>query len=446
MMRVFTLVVACAAIAAAAPVPETTFYKDVLPVLEKNCQSCHRPGEAAPMSFLNYDSTRPYAKAIKAAVLSKKMPPWFADPHYGKFANDRTLADADVKTLVAWVDGGAKAGNPKDGPKAVDWAEGWQIGKPDMIFEVPTAFNVPASGTIDYQYVRLPTNFTEDRYVQFAEAVPSDREHVHHIIAFIRDPHSPWMKDSPVGVPFVPEKPTEAQMKEMQKRGGDGGGAIGGGDMLAGYAPGTVPDLLKPGQAKLIPAGADIIFQLHYTADGKPGSDKSRVGIIFSKERPTTRVFSMAATTARFAIPPGDANYEVDSKFTLQDDATLEMLLPHMHLRGKDFLYKIAYPDGRTETILSVPHYSFSWQLSYYLDKPMMLPKGTTIECVAHYDNSPNNPANPDPTKEVHFGEQSWDEMMFGFFDVSFPIDKNPMDLMRPPQQHKPTGAADNNR
>jgi len=446
-MRVFTLVLACAAFAAAAPVPETTFYKDVLPVLQKNCQGCHRPGEAAPMSLLTYENARPYAKAIKGAVLSKKMPPWFADPHYGKFANDRTLSDADVKTLISWVDSGSKAGNPKDAPKPVDWAEGWQIGKPDMVFEVPTAFNVPASGTIDYQYVRLPTNFTEDKYVQFAEAVPSDREHVHHIIAFIRDPHSPWMKDAPIGVPFAPERPTEEQMREARKRGGDGGGgAIGGGDMLAGYAPGTIPDLLKPGQAKLIPAGADIIFQLHYTADGKVGSDKSRVGIIFSKEKPTERVFSMAAVNPRITIPPGDPNYEVDAKLTLQDDSTLEMLLPHMHLRGKDFLYRVVFPDGKTETLLSVPHYSFAWQLSYYLDKPMFLPKGTTIECVAHYDNSPNNPANPDPTKEVHYGEQSWDEMMFGFFDVSFPINKNPMDLMRDPhqQQRKPTGAADN--
>jgi hypothetical protein len=399
------------------------------------------------MSLLTYDATRPYAKSIKAAVLSKKMPPWFADPHYGKFANDRRLSQGDINTLVAWVDGGAKAGNPKDAPKPVEFAEGWLIGKPDMIFEVPTAFNVPTSGTIDYQYVRLPTNFTEDKYVQFAEAVPSDREHTHHIIAFIRDPRSPWMKDAPIGVPFVPEQPK--QDPNAAKRGGGegGGGAIGGGDMLAGYAPGTIPDLLKPGQAKLIPKGADIIFQLHYTADGKPGADKSRVGIIFSKEKPTTRVFSMAAMNPRISIPPGDANYEVDSKFTLQDDATLEMLLPHMHLRGKDFNYTIVYPDGRKEEILSVPNYSFSWQLSYYLEKPMLLPKGTTIECVAHFDNSPNNPNNPDPTKEVHFGEQSWDEMMFGFFDVSFPIEKNPMDLMRDPhQQRRPTGTAAENR
>jgi hypothetical protein len=430
-MRTLSLSLMCAAAVMAAPVPEPTFYKDALPVLEKNCQGCHRPGEAAPMSFLTYESTRPYAKAIKGAVLTKKMPPWFADPHYGKFSNDRTLSEADVKTLVAWVDGGAKAGNPKDAPAALQFAEGWAIGKPDMVFEIPTAFEVPKEGTIDYQYVRMPTNFTEDKYVQFAEARPTDREHTHHIIAFIRDPRSPWMKDAPIGVPFVPEKP----------KAGEGGGGGFGGDFLAGYAPGTMPDTLKPGQAKLVPKGADIIFQLHYTADGKTGSDKSRVGVIFAKEPPKERVLTLAATTADFAIPPGDANYRVDSKITLQADSTLIMLLPHMHLRGKDFDFRITYPDGKTETLLSVPHYSFSWQLSYYLDKPLHLPKGTTIECTAHYDNSVNNPANPDATKEVRFGEQSWDEMMFGFFDVAVSMDTSPMDLMRPKKAQKPTGA-----
>lgn len=416
------------AILDAAPV---NFYKDVLPVLEKNCQGCHRPGEAAPMTFLDYQSTRPWAKAIKSVVISRKMPPWFADPHYGKFANDRTLSEADLNTLVAWVDNGAKAGNPKDAPKPVEFAEGWAIGKPDAVFELATPFNVPVSGTIDYQYVRIPTNFTEDKYVQFAEARPTDRAHVHHIIAFIRDPRSPWMKDAPIGVAFVPSRDSNGR--------GEGSGF--GGDFLAGYAPGTVPDTLKPGQAKLVPKGADIIFQLHYTADGKSGVDKSRVGLIFAKEPPNERILTLAATTNSFAIPPGDPNYRVDSKITLYADSTLTMLLPHLHLRGKDFEYRVAYPDGRKETILVVPHYDFNWQLSYYLEKPLLLPKGTTIECTAHYDNSANNPANPDPTETVHFGEQSWDEMMFGFFDVAVSPTMSPGDLIRPPRQQKPTGS-----
>jgi hypothetical protein len=431
-MRVLTLGLASVALSAAATTSsQPTFYKDVLPVLQRNCQNCHRPGEAAPMSFLTYESTRPWAKAIKAAVATKKMPPWFADPNHGKFSNDRTLSESDLNTLVAWVDNGAKEGNPKEGPKPIAFTDGWVIGKPDVVFEVPTAFEIPASGTIDYQYVRMPTGFTEDRYIQFAEARPSDREHCHHIIAFIREPDSPWFKDSPVGVAFVPEKKK------------DGGG--GSGDFLAGYAPGTIPPMLKPGQVKLVKAGSDIVFQLHYTADGKPGSDKSRVGVVFSKDAPKERVVTLAAVNPKFTIPPGDGNYRVDAKITLQEDSTLIQMLPHMHLRGKSFEFRMVNPDGTTEVLLSVPHYSFSWQLSYYLDKPRFLPKGTTIECTAYYDNSANNPYNPDPTKEIHYGEQSWDEMMFGFFDVAVGLDKNPMDLMRPKKEgKKETGAGAN--
>jgi hypothetical protein len=266
--------------------------------------------------------------------------------------------------------------------------------------------------------------------VQFAEARPTDRERCHHIIAFIREPGSNWFKDSPVGVPFVPEK----------KRGEDGGGQ---GDFLAGYAPGMVAPVLKPGQAKLIKAGSDIVFQLHYTANGKTGSDKSKVGLIFSKVKPTERVVTLAASNPKFAIPPNDGNYRVDAKITLQDDSTLIMMLPHMHLRGKSFDYRITYPDGTKETLLSVPHYSFSWQLSYFVAEPKKLPKGTIVECTAYFDNSVNNAANPDPNKEIHFGEQSWDEMMIGFFDVAIGFDKSPMDLMRPKKEvKKETGAA----
>jgi hypothetical protein len=433
-MRAICLGVAVAAVAAAAPTSQVTFYKDVLPVLQKNCQSCHRQGEAGPMQFTSYESTRPWAAAIKAAVLSKKMPPWYADPHFGKFANDRSLSESDIKTLVSWVDTKAPAGNPKDAPKPVQFADGWAMGKPDVVLELPNPVAVPSSGTIDYQYVVMHTGFTEDKYIQFAEARPSDREHCHHIIAFVREPDSPWMKDAPIGVAFVPQR----------GKGGEGGGG-GMGDFLAGYAPGTVPQTLRPGQVKLVKAGSDIVFQLHYTANGTPGSDRSKVGMIFAdpKVKPTERVMTLAASNPKFSIPPGDGNYRVDAKITLQDEATLIYLLPHMHLRGKDFDYRITYPDGKTEKILSVPNYSFSWQLSYYLAEPLKLPAGTTIECTAHYDNSPNNKFNPDPTKEIHFGEQSWDEMMIGFFDVAIPLDKNPMDLMRPKKGQKPTGAAE---
>ncbi|MGH9664706.1 MAG: thiol-disulfide isomerase, partial [Bryobacteraceae bacterium] len=202
-MRLLATGLLFAALAAAATTngSQATFYKDVLPVLQKNCQTCHRPGEAAPMSLLTYDTTRPWAKAIKEAVLSKTMPPWFADPHYGSFSNDRRLTAAEERTLVAWAETGAKAGDPGDAPQPVEWVKGWNIGKPDAVFEMPEAFKIPASGTIDYQYVVLPTGFTEDKWVQSAEARPGNRKIVHHIIAFIREPGSNWLKDAKPGVP-----------------------------------------------------------------------------------------------------------------------------------------------------------------------------------------------------------------------------------------------------
>lgn len=420
-----------ALISAATAPPPVTFYKNVLPVLQKNCQTCHRPGEAAPMSFLTYDTARPWAKGIKTAVITKKMPPWYADPHYGKFSNDRSLSQAEIDTLVSWADTGAQAGNPKDAPKPTEWVEGWRISKPDTVLSMSVPFNVPASGTIDYQYIVIPTGFTEDKYVQLAEARPGNPALVHHIIAFIREPGSPWLKDAKPGIPVVPrERQRQAEASGNQNRNQDGGGF--GGDFLAGYAPGTLPNTLKPGQAKLVKAGSDIVLQMHYTANGTAGSDVSKIGIVFATVKPTERVLTLAAVNGNFAIPPGDPNYRVDSKITLQDDSTLINLLPHMHFRGKDFEYRVTYPSGEKETLLAVPHYDFNWQLTYDLAQPKLLPKGTVIECTAHFDNSANNKYNPDPTKEVHFGEQTWEEMMFGFFDVAVPMNKTVMDLMRP--------------
>ena len=449
-MRSLSLCLFSAAVLSAATAPpQVTFYKQVLPVLQKNCQTCHRPGEAAPMSFLTYETARPWAKAIKTAALTRKMPPWYADPHYGKFSNDRSLSQAEIDTLVAWADNGAPAGNPKDAPKPTEWVEGWRISKPDMVISMPVAFDVPASGTIDYQYIVIPTGFTEDKYIQLSEARPGNPALVHHIIAFIREPGNPWLKDAKPGVPFVPrERQRQAQAQAQAQQGGrppvqqaDGGGF--GGDFLAGYAPGTLPNIMKPGQAKLVKAGSDIVLQMHYTANGKAGSDISKIGIVFSHEKPTERIVTIAAVNGGFAIPPGDPNYQVDAKLTLQDDATLINMLPHMHFRGKDFEYRVTYPTGEKETLLSVPHYDFNWQLTYDLAQPKLLPKGTVIECTAHFDNSPNNKYNPDPTKEVRFGEQTWEEMMIGFFDVSVPLDKTAMDLMRPkrPAQQQKSGS-----
>ncbi|SPE27851.1 conserved exported hypothetical protein [Candidatus Sulfopaludibacter sp. SbA3] len=398
--------------AAAAPAP--TFSKDVAPILQHNCQGCHRPGEAAPMPLLTYQQARPWAKAMKEAVLLKKMPPWPADPQVGHFSNDRSLPAKDRDTLIAWVDGGAPEGNPKDLPQPAAWVDGWNIGKPDRIIEMPAPFDVPASGTIEYQYVILPLNLTEDRWIQAAEARPGNRAVVHHIIAFIRDPGSKWMRDKPYGEVFVPRNAK-----------GDVQGFSG--DILAGFAPGVPPSRLEPGTARLVKAGSDVVFQLHYTANGKAAQDQTKVGFIFAKEPPKERVLTLAAANTKFTIPAGDPDYKVDSDLELAHDVKLVSMLPHMHLRGKDFEYRLIFPTGETQAILRVPRYDFGWQLSYDVaGGGMTLPKGTRIACTAHFDNSPNNPANPDPTKEVKWGDQSWDEMMIGFLEVAIPADMDP--------------------
>jgi len=281
---------------------------------------------------------------------------------------------------------------------------------------MPNAFDIPPTGTIEYQYVIVPTGFTQDRWVQFAEARPGSRALVHHIIAFIREPDSKWMKDAKPGVPFVPEK--RKKDKKNKKDDDDEGGFSG--DAVAGYAPGMLAMQLQPGQAKLIKAGSDIVFQLHYTANGKPGTDRSKLGLVFATEPPRERVFTLAAANGKFKIPPGDADYKVDSEFEMGTQVKLTSMQPHMHLRGKDFEYRVVYPTGESETLLKVPNYSFNWQLAYAPVKQIVLPQGTKIECTAHFDNSPNNPNNPDATKEISWGDQSWDEMMIGFFDVAF--------------------------
>jgi hypothetical protein len=439
MPRAFVLSLFAGVVASAATTQSpVTFYKDVLPVLQRHCQGCHRPGEVAPMSFLDYQSTRPWAKAMKAAVLERKMPPWLADPHYGKFANDRRLTDADVKALVKWSDAGAPQGDPKDAPPPVKWLDGWNIGKPDLEFEMPNAFDVQASGTIEYQYVVIPTGFAEDRWVQMAEVRPGNRAVVHHVIAFLRPPGSKWMADAKPGVPFVPARETRRRSNtgtngnaDPQANRQENQDNAASSALLVGYAPGLQPWICLPGAAKLVKAGSDIVLQLHYTANGTAATDKTKIGIIFAKGAPERRQLTMSAANAKFVIPPGDPAYEVHSQIEMRDDSELVGLMPHMHLRGKDFLYKVVYPTGESSTLLSVPQYDFNWQLFYFLDQPLVMPKGTRIECTAHFDNSPNNPANPDPSKEVRWGDQSWEEMMIGWFDVTIPAHADPANLYR---------------
>jgi hypothetical protein len=407
-------------VAAAATVPASrTYSKDVAPIMQARCQGCHRPGEAAPMSFGNYTEVRPWAKAIKEAIALKKMPPWFADPQIGHFKNDTSLTKAEADTIIAWVDAGAPEGDAKDLPPAKQWVTGWQIGQPEMVLEMPQAFDVPASGTVDYQYVILPYKFTEDRWVSASEVRPGARSVVHHVIAFIREPGSKWGRDKEPGVVFVPELNNNGERNGIS------------GDMLAGFAPGVPATPLEPGRGRLIKAGSDIVLQLHYTTNGKAQKDLTKVGLSFCKEPPAQRVMAMGVFNRKFTIPPGDANYRVDGEIELGHEVTISALLPHMHLRGKDFEYRVVYPDGRTDTVLRVPKYDFNWQFWYTPAEELVLPKGAKISCTAHYDNSVNNPSNPDATKAVKWGDQSWEEMMVGFFDVVFPANMNPR-LLQP--------------
>jgi hypothetical protein len=369
--------------------PALTFHKDVEPILENRCQSCHRPGEAGPMPLLTYSETRPWAKAIRAALLAGKMPPWQADPRYGKFSNDLRLAPGEKETLVAWIDGGAAEGNPADAPKPKTWIEGWRIPKPDVVFEMPQDFTVPASGAIDYQYISVATHFTEDKWIEAAEVVPGNRAAVHHAIVVI------------------------------DTTGGARGGEFG--DYLAGYAPGMSPQMWKSGQARLVKAGATLTFQMHYQATGKPVKDRTRIGLVFAKKPATEQIVALQAAAHWLAVPPMEANYRISASETIRQPAMLVGLRPHMHLRGKSFRFVARYPNGESEILLEVPKFDFNWQPYYYLETPKPLPVGTRIEADAVFDNSPNNPVNPDPAASVFWGPQTWDEMMIGWIDIAVP-------------------------
>jgi len=373
-----------------------TFSKDIAPILYKSCVGCHRPGEIAPMSLITYKEVRPWAKAIREKVATRQMPPWHPDPQFGKWENDLRLSQKEVDAVVSWVDSGAAEGNPKDLPAMPKLTSGWQIGEPDMIFQMPTEFTVPAEGAVPYQHFSVPTNFKEDRYVQALEARAGNLSVVHHIVMYARDPADTTGRG-------------RGQTKNFNIADG----------ILGALSPGQTPFIAKPGQAKLIKAGSTLVFQMHYTPNGKESKDRSIVGLIFAKGPVDKIVQSKAAFDTRFAIPANADNYEVKAIFEFEEDSHIISMMPHMHVRGKDIIYRAVYPDGRSEILLSVPKYNFNWQVYYYPAKPLAAPKGTRIEAVAHYDNSTKNPLNPEPGKVVRFGEQTWDEMMNAFFDYT---------------------------
>ena len=391
------------------------FTKDVAPVFFANCVTCHRPGEMAPMSLLSYKEVRPWAKAIRQVVIERQMPPWFADPHYGQFANDRSLSQKDIDTIVAWVDGGAREGDPKDMPPAPSFpGEGWRLGKPDAVLSMTVEASVPAEGVVPYRHYAIPTNFNEDKYVQFAEIRRGDSSVVHHVIASVLEPGGPLPPAGEIDLGSGANRDGEA--RNLQRGQGVGNNPDG---MLVGWAPGMSPLMLRPGQAKLIKKGSVVVLQMHYTTTGKATTDRTSIGLYFAKGPVEKRVITAGASYRNLVIPPGEPNYESRASFTFEQDSHVVSLLPHMHFRGKDFEYRLVLPDGSSKTLLKVPRYDFNWQLTYFLKDPIAAPKGSRIECIAHHDNSERNKFNPDPTKEVRWGQQTWEEMMIGFLDYT---------------------------
>jgi peroxiredoxin len=369
-----------------------TYARDISRIIQKNCQECHRPAQIGPFALQTFEDAAAWADTIREVVADRRMPPWHADPRFGTFLNDRSLKPEDQKALLTWIDNGCPRGDDKDLPKPRDFKEGWSIGTPDLVIKMPKPYDVPAEaprGGIPYQFFSVPTNFTEDRWVERAECQVGAPEVVHHIVVYIFGPGEIFRPDGPV---------------------------------LTGTAPGDMPLILEPGYAKKIPAGSRLVFQMHYTPNGKAQTDQSSVGIVFAKEKPKHRVRTRPIYPQSFyshldRIPAGADNYPIETTFTFREDTHILAFMPHMHLRGKDFLYEHIDAAGKKETLLSVPRYLFGWQTIYRPTKPIAMPKGTKMHCLAHYDNSEKNLSNPNPKKNVYWGDQTWEEMMIGWID-----------------------------
>ena len=380
-----------------------TYSNQISRLFQKRCIECHREGQIGPFVLTDYHEASGWGEMIAEVVEDQRMPPWHADPAHGKFANENRLT-ADKKELVyRWVEDGCPEGDPADLPPARQYQEGWVMGqKPDRIIHISDEpVDVKAEGTEPYRYYTVDPGFTEDKWVAISECMPDNRAVVHHIIAYIKEP---------------------------------GAKRIGGRNFkfLVGYAPGTRAwSAGKQGWARKIPAGSKIVFQMHYTPIGSPQKDRSALGLVFCDE---DEVEYLTATTNvsnhALNIPPHTDNHRVVARKTFQQDTILLSMFPHMHLRGKSFRYELNLPDGTNEILLDVPRYDFNWQNSFVLEEPRLIPKGTELLCTAYFDNSENNLANPDPTETVRWGDQSWEEMMIGWYDIATP--KTEQDTEKP--------------
>lgn len=414
-----------------SPPKEVTYNRDVAPILYKNCVVCHRPNDIAPMSLMTYKDTRPWTRAIRDAVVQRKMPPWHADPQVGDFINDPRLSTDDIATIDAWIRTGAKEGDPKDLPPAPVFAAGWHI-KPDAVFTIPE-FTVAGGSMDDYEYIYVPTNFTADKWVQAAEVLPGDRRVVHHATVSV-------IEADQVAEKKQENTKTDAGVDQYHYRTGkvlhlrqdapviddgcsspDGGGIPGHPagylNIVPGiYLPGHLAETRPPGYALRIPAGSYLQFQVHYSNHtGDDVKDRTSIGLVFATEPVKHEIAQYEIWNNLFLIPPNDGNHRVTSCYTLPKDVTVLAYTAHMHFRGKSMTTEAIYPDGHHEVILNVPHYDFRWQETYFLKHQFALPKGTKLVTTAYFDNSFDNPQNPDPSKAIRWGEPS-DEEMMGFW------------------------------
>lgn len=367
------------------PHGEITYTKHIAPILNARCLECHRENQIAPFPLSSFDDVTGWEATIAEVVQEERMPPWNANPDIGHFRNDARLTSEEKQLILTWIRNGCPEGDPADLPTPPVFASGWRMPEPDLVIHVgEEPFQVPATGVVEYQYIQVDPGFTEDQYIVAAEARPGNPSVVHHIIAFLQEP-------------------------------GQKGVSLG--KMLIGYAPGTSPLIFPAGSAMRVPAGSKILFEMHYTPNGVAQTDRSYIGLKFvDASTVSSEVVGLEALNSKLRIPPRADRHEVTATERFREDTTLLSVTPHMHLRGKSFRYDAQYPDGTSETLLDVPKYDFNWQLRYEFAEPKLMPKGTVVTCTAVFDNSSANPNNPDPTKLVTWGQQSWEEMMIGFF------------------------------
>jgi len=411
---------------------DPTYAEDVAPILYKNCATCHRDGGMAPFSVFDYDSTVARADEMRVAVAEGQMPPWHAEGPRGHFLNDRRLTDADKQTILRWIDAGTPRGDMKKLPPRPQFASDWTIGQPDLVLGMAEDFNVPASGTVEYQYFEIPTTLTEDRWVQSIEILPGAREVVHHVLVYARvpapapapAPAQPTSQAAPAGPPppplFIrdqsqqtPKDPPRTDLAHAPPR------QLG--TLIATEAPGTNVMSFPQGTALLLRKGTILTFQMHYTAHGHAMTDRTRIGFRFAKEPPAEQLFAAAFVNGSFTLPAGAKDVAVPATLGIGRPVRIWGMLPHTHLRGVRWQYTLEKPDGTSEIILDVPHYDFNWQTYYMFATPLDLPAGAKITSTAWYDNSSTNKSNPDATKDVHWGDQTWEEMQYTGFLYSIP-------------------------